>query len=770
MPQKSSLGLCLIAKEYSEVERIVRLYGSFFDKIYIQLNGGGKKPAKVPENVHLSTFAWVNDFSKARNALLKEVETDFWMWIDTDDDIVNPEGLREILKNMGSEVDAVYLEYIYGYNEQREPIAVHWRERVVRTSHPFEWKGPVHETLISEQSPVLVQDSSVTIKHAYKGEEDFMKSALRNHEIMEKAVKDGDEDPRLLYYLGRSYFMLKSYSEAAQTLLIYTDLSGWDEQKYDAWCKIADCLLLMDEQDRAVNSIWEAIKLNPTHPEAYLKLGDLYLHLERPVHAIHWLKVGKALPQPQTLEIVDPTLYTYRPLISLALAHFGQAKVNEAKRFIDEAAKFKPKTPMFESAFKYITTAYLEEQSIKQAAWLGKFAEQQGNLQKYIEGLPPFIKNDLRLRPLRVKAFPPKKWPSKSIVFYCGEQWEEWGPDTLHKGMGGSEEAIVYLSRELAKLGWDVHVYNQRVEELIDEPYHSNYKVHYHPWETFNPEDEFDVFVAWRSPRMIEKLKIKARVKCVDMHDTPIGHQAYTPKALESVDKVFLKSEYQRAMGDIPKDKAVIVPNGIVPEQFVNPGIKREPHKVIYASSADRGLNLLVRTIWPEVLKEVPNAQLVWPYGWDSFDGMHKGNPTQGKWKWELKRDMQLAGVKELGRLSHEDLAKEMMSCSVWAYPTSFPEIDCITAKKVQAAGCDVVTSGFAALQGSVLKDEEEIENIHEKPEEIEKFTKRLIDALKNPTPLTERQKVAEQIINKFAWEKVAEQWNESLKSSKSST
>ena len=32
-----------------------------------------------------------------------------------------------------------------------------------------------------------------------------------------------------------------------------------------------------------------------------------------------------------------------------------------------------------------------------------------------------------------------------------------WGPTTLaRKGLGGSEEAVVYVSRELARRGWDV--------------------------------------------------------------------------------------------------------------------------------------------------------------------------------------------------------------------------------------------------------------------------------------------------------------------------
>lgn len=748
-----TIGLALISKTWEDAKRVVEAYSQYFDEVYVQLNAKDAEVPKTPHNVHVSTYKWADDFAKARNALNKHIKTDYYLWLDDDDTIENPEEVRELV-SYG--VDAVFLPYEYGYNEQRELIALHWRERFIRTSHPFKWVGAVHETLISESAPTMVKDGSVHIKHAYKDEEQMMKSALRNHKIMEKLVEKGDEDPRTLYYLGRSYFMLEKYREAAQTLLIYTEQSGWDEQRYDAWMKIGDALVMMDEIDKAINANLEAIKLNPGWPDAYLKMGDLYLHLQQPGRAIEWLKAGMSKKPPETLEIVDPTLYTYRPLISMALAYFGMARVKEAKKYIDEALKYQPKTPMFKSVYNTINGAYVEEQTIKNAAWLGKFVEKDGNVKSYIDGLPGFIKNDLRLRPLRIKAYPPKKWEKNSIAIYCGEQWEEWGPETLKNGMGGSEEAIVYLSRELAKLGWQVTVYNQRVEEYIENE-GTSWAVKYKPWETFNPEDEFDVFVAWRNPWMAQKLKIKARVSCVDFHDTPTGHQAAPVKALESVDLLFLKSQFQREMAPhFPEEKCVVIPNGIVPNQFENLDVERNPRKVIYASSADRGLDVLVREVWPEVLKEVPDAELVWPYGWNSYMGMHKGNATQMKWMWDLKRDMHNAGVKELGRLSHEDLAKEFASSGVWAYPTYFDEIDCITAKKAQAAGCDVITTGRAALQTSVLKDEEDTQD-------LELFTKRLIDALKNPISDKQRKETAQKILQTYSWEAVAKQWHKAL-------
>ena len=191
----------------------------------------------------------------------------------------------------------------------------------------------------------------------------------------------------------------------------------------------------------------------------------------------------------------------------------------------------------------------------------------------------------------------------------------------------------------------------------------------------------------------------------------------------------------------------------------------RKPHSVGWFSSYDRGLDTLLRDVWPEVLKKVPDATLDVAYGWNVFDEFHRHNPERMKWKWEMIRLFNQYKVTEHGRLSHVELAKLMKQTQVLAYPTSFPEIDCITVKKAQAAGMDVVTSGYAALQESVWsKDEPNIENIHTKPAELKKFTKRLIEALLKPMADDERKRIAVETQKRYDWARIAKAWDEVLK------
>lgn len=191
----------------------------------------------------------------------------------------------------------------------------------------------------------------------------------------------------------------------------------------------------------------------------------------------------------------------------------------------------------------------------------------------------------------------------------------------------------------------------------------------------------------------------------------------------------------------------------------------KRKHSVGWFSSYDRGLDVLLSdAVWPKIVKAVPDITLDVAYGWNTYDKFHSKNPEKMKWKWQMIRKFNEYGVKEHGRLSHTELAELMKTTQVLAYPTSFPEIDCITVKKGQAAGMDVTTSGFAALQDSVWsKDEDNIKNIHEKPEELDKFAKRVIEALLNPLDEKEQKRISKETIKRYDWKRIAEEWDKVL-------
>src|SRR5665213_954634 len=291
----------------------------------------------------------------------------------------------------------------------------------------------------------------------------------------------------------------------------------------------------------------------------------------------------------------------------------------------------------------------------------------------------------------------PFKWPEKSIAIMTGDTMiDAWGPWSLKDGIGGSEEAIIRISKHLHDLGYQVVVFGKPEDNagLHDGVMWRNF------WE-INMKDEFDVFVAWRAPYLFD-MEIKARKKFLWLHDV-MEPGEFTSERLANLDKVIVLSKYHRSLFPmIPDDKIMLSGNGIDPEDFNLKGIKRDPHKIFYGSSHVRGLAYLYE-VWPEVKKAVPKATLDVYYGRESYDAVHKGNPERLKWMDDLiAKGKSLEGVEDHGKVSQDAINKAIFSSGVWAYPCPFPEIYCITAIKAQAGGAVPVSSNFAALDETV--------------------------------------------------------------------
>lgn len=186
----------------------------------------------------------------------------------------------------------------------------------------------------------------------------------------------------------------------------------------------------------------------------------------------------------------------------------------------------------------------------------------------------------------------------------------------------------------------------------------------------------------------------------------------------------------------------------------------KRSNSVGYFSSYDRGLECLL-DMWPEIRKEVPDATLDIYYGWDIFDKVNAKVPELMRWRFIMAqkiRSLASEGVSEHGRVSHQELAKAMKQIKVWAYPTEFTEIHCITALKAQQAGCIPVTTDCYALKETVHDKtySVECEDIYTNKNKQQQFIEKVVEALKS-NHVTEP-------VPEVDWEDVAKQWDAVLR------
>jgi glycosyltransferase involved in cell wall biosynthesis len=188
--------------------------------------------------------------------------------------------------------------------------------------------------------------------------------------------------------------------------------------------------------------------------------------------------------------------------------------------------------------------------------------------------------------------------------------------------------------------------------------------------------------------------------------------------------------------------------------------IERDPHKIFYGSSHVRGLQYLY-DIWPEVKKAVPDATLDVYYGRETYDTINAGNPERLKWMDDIQlRAKELDGVTDHGKIGQNQILQEMFRSGIWAYPSPFPEIYCITAIKAQAAGCVPVASDFAALDETVQFGHKQTFKKFD-AEDLEKYKENLIWWLQHPE---EQEKVRRKMMEwarTNSWQNVAKAWDE---------
>ena len=333
-----SVGLCMITNKPDMCISTVQTYRLQFDEVYITVADKDKKAHhKIlkhfmeDEHIHVSFFKWKDDFAAARNYNLEQVKTDYWMWLDDDDTVENIERLPEVISYMQTnDLDLAYLRYDYDQNELGDAISDHWRERIIRTRYQAYWHAPVHETLQSKVPARLERFDAITVKHK-KELVDRQVSLERNERILRKDWAK-TKDPRDALYLGSVAIVHKDYPQAIDWFLQHIKTAGSEEDKYRSWCRIADCEWIQKRYEQALYATDEAIKLRPNFPDAYFIKVLIYTNTEAYDKGIEWLKVALSKPVPDTLAVIDPTLYTYRGMAMGAMCYLFSGRVKEAYR------------------------------------------------------------------------------------------------------------------------------------------------------------------------------------------------------------------------------------------------------------------------------------------------------------------------------------------------------------------------------------------------------------------------------------------------------
>lgn len=768
------ISLAIISKDGKEgLERILGQVKDKVDEIVVVLPPNDPSEAFLKENgvkVHVEDFTqpiepkirkqmkdWGVDvpkdyrlfkFADARNKTLELVTGDWYFWLDDDDSVYGIDNLKKIIET-NPNVDVFDAVYDYGKDEEGNSISDHVRERLVRNDGRMEWRGGelglIHETMTPKEGVnLLSKNIPKNVFYVNHNSEHMDQSSNRNLiALLYEYLKTDAKDARTIYYLGNELFNRGRYGQCIDIMLKYIKVGGWDEERYRAWIYIADSYRLLRDSESARNAYFNAIKELPERPDAYLGIGETYFDDGDYLKAIEFTMTGLSKKLPETKSAIDMTKYTFRPLGYLALSYAQIGKTDLAYKWFAKARSVNPKHEWVQEYSDYFEDIKDLDEYVRSFVKLGQISQRlyPKTLNKLAEVVPEELQDQELLREFKWRYTKPKVWSNKSIVYFCSSAFEDWDASSLKTGCGGSEEAVIHLTKRWVEMGYEVTVYNNcKTEGVVDG-------VNWVRYEKFNPRDLFNVIISWRN-NLFAAYDIVAKHKIIDLHDVPSGPY-YLPDYVKGT-KLFVKSEYHKSLfKDVPDEQFVVIPNGVEIDKFA--GGEKVKNSLLWTSSYDRGLENLLK-IWGDVKKAVPDATLNVYYGFNLFDNMPQGKSKEGKaWKQKMLKLLDQDGITEHGRVGSDVIIEATKKADVFAYPTDFPEIDCITLTKMQSGGVIPITTDFAALkernQGVMINGDINDSKV------LEAFKENLIELLKTD------KRDRDVAVYKYDWNNIAERW-----------
>lgn len=742
---------CLIVRDDPHLVRTIECLRPHVAEICIAHTPCDEMPGSVVRAlcdryvvVHGIEDGRIFDWAAARNASFALATQPWILWADTDDLVEGLEHLPEAIETLAKHPKSRLLcTYEYAYDKETgEVTCSQRRERLVPNNGRFHWIRPCHEQLVAKDGQyddVEPFEPRIVWKHQREDQPGEEGRALRMLQAYEEAHPD---DPWVLLNLGLEYGRGQDHERAAQYLERYVDASQWDDEK-------ALAMIQLSEEHKAIEGFsrdakWQkaqewasrALELRPDWFEPYWELAK-----------VSWLRatiggdeesVADAIEMCRRAREQPPANHplVVRPMDRAYAVHELERNAREIREDWDGALAASERALAHRPNDKQLRMAKRRYEAILKLQAAEAVAESP------------------------VVAVGAQKL---DIVFACGRSFEPWNPAVLaERGLGGSETAVIEMSKRLATKGHRVRVYaSSGGPGLYDG-------VEWRESTSVTEDDKptCDVLVAWRNAPLVGSAESKVAVLWV--HDV-LAH-GMTPHWMVRAQRVLALTEWhKRFLVDghkLAPDQVYVTRNGIDLSRF-SERVPRDPHKAIYASSADRGLQVLL-DLWPRIRDEVPGATLDVFYSMDLWQMIADRDAEQQKryavhaLKKRLE-EMRGMGVTYHGGVNQKELARAMLGAGALLYPTHWAETSCIVAQEAQAAGLRVVSTAMAALNETVggrghLISGDWLDDRYQR-----KFISAAVEALTVPGEWPwrgwTREAIRAEAASRFSWDGVADDW-----------
>lgn len=285
-----TISLCMIVKNEERVlARCLDSLIGLMDEIIIVDTGSTDKTKEIAKKYtdKVYDFAWVDDFSAARNFSFSKATMDYIYVADADEvlDEENRAEFQKLKEAMLPEVEIVQMYYanqksfntVYNFDKE-------YRPKLYKRLRNFLWVDPIHESVNLEP---IVFDSDIVINHMPESNH-----AKRDLSVFEKMVAKGQRLSKKMHNLYARELMIAGTEEEMQRaeecfLQTMSDTDRDMDEIKEAAVVLAHIYRIKQNTEMFFKYVMKDIVTEPSS-EACYELGEFYLERGDFTEASNW--------------------------------------------------------------------------------------------------------------------------------------------------------------------------------------------------------------------------------------------------------------------------------------------------------------------------------------------------------------------------------------------------------------------------------------------------------------------------------------------------
>ena len=646
-----TLSLCMIVKDEEAVlERCLESVKDIIDEFIIVDTGSTDSTKEIIAKYGTVYEEPFINFVKTKNASIEKATGDYILWMDADEILVD--GADRIKAHMSRTVPVVVMNKMGGGTSYFKP-------RLWKNDPVVEWRGPnTHEYLHYVANTIY--DHLIVIDEAPKKDKDMVGKFTRDvkliHEFFDEDPKNLNE-PRAYFYLAQSYGALGKIDTAIQYYLHYLDMAEatFKDEKLWSTYMLSQAYYKIGEVEMALAVLDKGISIDPHRAELYYQKGYISYYLQEWQVAADWFKLALKCEVPKNVVgFLEKDKYEDLPLDYLAICEFQLKNWDRAH-------------------------------------------ELSKRLNNIRDNKDDRIKGNIEIFGKKSKM---------KIAMYMGYFFEPiYGGMLEEQGLGGVETTYIELARSFAKLGFEPYVFVSTTENHTHKGVHY---VNYQEFDEYVKHHKFETYITSRHEYIFDR--IEGGLKILWIQDINTFRMSEEQKAPHGQNKIVVSTNYHKNF--LQKqfllqyvDKPIeIIPITISKELYRDNIRAKDPYRISYSSSLDRGL-FNIFEMWPEIIKRVPQATLHFYYGNHTMKIMDEEKYNKFT---EIVNGVTTAypdSVFNHDRVTKKQLAQDQMKSAVCLYPTMFYETFCLTAWEHQISGTPMIYNVKGALMDTVQSE-----------------------------------------------------------------